>query len=114
MYFGCLIEELLFLSQNDKSDHQIREQMETLRDDCLNAKNEDRPLFKTIYQQVSTHHILKKRISNMHLSKFLNCHIIHHLNNIKGFKNDTEKTIYNEIRSSCLSRRTTFSIGKYE
>lgn len=50
--FGCLVEEILLLSQNDRSDHQRREKLETLRDDCLNEKNEERPLFKTIYQHM--------------------------------------------------------------
>ena len=50
--FGCLIEEMLLLSQNDRSDHQRREKLEALRDDCLNGKNEERPLFKTISQRM--------------------------------------------------------------
>ena len=50
--FGCLVEEMLLLSQNDRSDHQIREKLEALRDDCLNEKNEERPLFQTIYQRM--------------------------------------------------------------
>ena len=48
--FGCLVEELLLLSQNDRSDPQRREKMEALRDECLNEKNVERPLFQTIYQ----------------------------------------------------------------
>ncbi|PHS40676.1 MAG: protein kinase [Sulfurovum sp.] len=50
--FGCLVEEMLLLSQNDRSDHQRREKLETLRDDCLNEKNEERPLFYTIHQRM--------------------------------------------------------------
>jgi len=50
--FGCLVEEMLLLSQNDRSDHQQREKLEALRDECLNEKNEERPLFKTIYQRM--------------------------------------------------------------
>ncbi|NOR56675.1 MAG: protein kinase [Sulfurovum sp.] len=52
--FGCLVEEMLLLSQDDRSDPQRRAKLELLRDACLNEKNEERPLFKTIYQ-----HLLK-------------------------------------------------------
>jgi len=53
--FGCLVEEMLLLSQNDRSDHQRREQLEGLRDDCLNEKNEQRPLFDTVYQRMTVY-----------------------------------------------------------
>jgi len=48
--FGCLIEEMLLLSKNDRSEHQQREKMEALRDACLTGKNEDRPLFDVVYR----------------------------------------------------------------
>lgn len=50
--FGCLVEEMLILSQNDRSDHQQKEKLEALRDACLTEKNEERPLFYTINQQM--------------------------------------------------------------
>jgi hypothetical protein len=43
---------MLLLSQNDRSDHQQRKKLETLRDDCLNEKNDERPLFYTINLQM--------------------------------------------------------------
>ncbi len=52
--FGCLVEEMLLLSQYDRSDPQRREKLEALRDDCLNVNNEQRPLFKTIYQRMAS------------------------------------------------------------
>ena len=50
--FGCLIEEMLLISQDDRSNYQQREKLQALRDDCLTEKNEERPLFQTIYQRI--------------------------------------------------------------
>ena len=50
--FGCLIEEMLLLSQNDTSYSKQNKQLEALKDACLNAENKDRPLFDTVYQQM--------------------------------------------------------------
>ena len=48
--FGCLIEELLELSNQDSSDIHIREILITLKDRCIREVNHDRPLFSEIQE----------------------------------------------------------------
>ncbi len=50
--FGCLVEEMLLLSQNDRSYSKQKKQLEALKDACLTEENEERPLFDTVYQQM--------------------------------------------------------------
>lgn len=51
--FGCLIEEMLMLSKSDVEYPRERKNLEILKDACLNLNNEERPLFKTIYQHMT-------------------------------------------------------------
>jgi hypothetical protein len=48
--FGCLIEEMLMISKNDKANQEKKDRLETLKIACLNEKNIERPLFKSIFQ----------------------------------------------------------------
>lgn len=51
--FGCLIEEILMLSQNDPDSMIQREQLNSLKHLCLNEVTTQRPLFKTILQKIN-------------------------------------------------------------
>ena len=57
--FGCLVEEVLALSINDKPNATLRELLVTLKNDCLREENIKRPLFAQIFQQL-THYFLKR------------------------------------------------------
>jgi len=47
-----LIEEMLMLSTNAHSNIKQREQLNALKTLCLNEDTTQRPLFKTIYQEM--------------------------------------------------------------
>lgn len=51
--FGCLVEEMLMLSQADSSDPTCREKLVSLKALCLTPKNQERPLFKEIVGMIS-------------------------------------------------------------
>lgn len=50
--FGCLIEELLYLSKQDKDNKTIRDSLLQLQLLCLNKVPNQRPLFKEISKQL--------------------------------------------------------------
>jgi len=50
--FGCLLEELLLLSKEDKTDGETREQLIQLRELCLQSKTSKRPLFTEVYKKL--------------------------------------------------------------
>jgi predicted Ser/Thr protein kinase len=52
--FGCLIEELLELSKEDKNFIKQREALVQLRNNCLMIPNYKRPLFKDIAKSINT------------------------------------------------------------
>jgi hypothetical protein len=51
--FGCLIEEMLMLTAEDKTDTSKRNALETLKEKCMHKDNTKRPLFKAIYEEMS-------------------------------------------------------------
>lgn len=51
--YGCLIEEIIMLSQNDPGSLIHREQLNTLKHLCLNEVTTQRPLFKTLLQKIN-------------------------------------------------------------
>lgn len=51
--FGCLIEELLYLSKEDDKDIKIRDSLLKLQMLCLNEVPKNRPLFKQISKQLN-------------------------------------------------------------
>lgn len=51
--FGCLIEEILMLSNSDGVFPKERKKLEILKDACLNLNNVERPLFNTIYRRMT-------------------------------------------------------------
>ena len=48
--FGCLIEEMLMLSQNDTGYNEQKEELKKLKEACLDVRTTYRPLFKVIHQ----------------------------------------------------------------
>jgi len=52
--FGCLVEEMLMLSSQDQTNITQREQLTSLKSLCLNEDNTQRPLFKTIAQEMNS------------------------------------------------------------
>jgi serine/threonine protein kinase len=50
--FGCLMEELLNLSREDKKDKLLRDTFITLKNNCLTHKTKERPLFSEIYEHL--------------------------------------------------------------
>ena len=52
--FGCLVEEMLLLTEHDTSDENCRERVTALKMSCLSAENQKRPLFEEILQKLST------------------------------------------------------------
>ena len=50
--FGCLLEELLILSQSDHSNVPLKEALTNIKDDCLTKENFRRPLFVQIHQEL--------------------------------------------------------------
>lgn len=46
--FGCLVEEMLILSKEDKDTQNLREKLLEIKVFCLHEDNEQRPLFKTL------------------------------------------------------------------
>lgn len=51
--FGCLVEEMLFLSRHDIQDEKIRIQLHKLQEACFNEIPHQRPLFEEIYNKLS-------------------------------------------------------------
>jgi hypothetical protein len=51
--FGCLAEEMLWLCEDDNSNHNYREKLISLKELCLKTENEERPLFKEIVKKIS-------------------------------------------------------------
>ena len=52
--FGCLVEEMLILSEDDNTDCESRERLIVLKDSCLNVVNIERPLFVEIEQELES------------------------------------------------------------
>ncbi len=52
--FGCLIEELLELSKEDKNDSNVRNSLIELQKLCFNEKVEERPLFDQLLKELIT------------------------------------------------------------
>jgi len=52
--FGCLIEEMLMLTTEDKTNTAQKNDLEALKEKCMQEKNTERPLFKEIYQDITT------------------------------------------------------------
>ena len=50
--FGCLMEELLALSKDDRTDDRLREQLTQLTSVCMNKDTRSRPLFQKIQNQL--------------------------------------------------------------
>jgi len=50
--FGCLVEEMLELCQDDSSNDRLKHKLETLKNACMSENNEKRPLFITLYTQI--------------------------------------------------------------
>jgi len=50
--FGCLVEELLHLSQNDQTNSQLKVALTNIKLSCLTKTNAKRPLFTQIHQQL--------------------------------------------------------------
>jgi len=51
--FGCLIEEMLMLTAEDKTNTAQRNDLEALREKCMQEENAKRPLFYSIYETIS-------------------------------------------------------------
>lgn len=51
--FGCLIEELLFLSKQDKEHKNIRDSLVELKELCLDEVANKRPLFNQVLKQLN-------------------------------------------------------------
>ena len=51
--FGCLVEEMLTLSKDDLSSSTKREALTSLKLSCMQEETQRRPLFKSIYQELS-------------------------------------------------------------
>ncbi len=50
--FGCLIEEMLMLSQNDTGYSKQKEELKKLKEVCMDVRTTHRPLFKVIHQSM--------------------------------------------------------------
>ena len=51
--FGCLIEDLLVLSKEDKKNEEIKDALLKLQISCLDKIPNKRPLFKQILEQLN-------------------------------------------------------------
>lgn len=52
--FGCLIEELLYLSKEDNYHKNIKESLFQLQILCINENSKERPLFKEVIEKLNT------------------------------------------------------------
>lgn len=52
--FGCLMEDMLNISIENRQQGQLKQQLKSLKDQCLQAQAERRPSFRTIENCLET------------------------------------------------------------
>lgn len=58
--FGCLIEEILQLCQNDDTYNELKVRLLKIKKSCLDTNNTQRPLFKNLYEDINHIYTIKK------------------------------------------------------